>query len=74
MMTHSSTLAWEISWTEEPGSEGQESLVCSSPWGDKESDTEKVLPKGSGVKGWSGGVLRARLCPLPYGDLDREKG
>ena len=31
MATHSSILAWEISWTEEP---------CGySPWGHKESDT-----------------------------------
>ena len=31
MATHSSTLAWRIPWTEEPGS--------YSPWGHKESDT-----------------------------------
>ena len=31
MATHSSTLAWRIPWTEEPGS--------YSPWGRKESDT-----------------------------------
>ena len=30
MATHSSTLAWRIPWTEEPGS--------YSPWGHKESD------------------------------------
>ena len=30
MATHSSILAWEISWTEEPGG--------YSPWGGKESD------------------------------------
>ena len=30
--THSSILAWEISWTEEPGG-------LYSPWGHKESDT-----------------------------------
>ena len=30
MATHSSILAWEIPWTEEPG--------CHSPWGRKESD------------------------------------
>ena len=35
MATHSSTLAWEIQWTEEPG----RSLVGYSPWGRKESDT-----------------------------------
>ena len=33
--THSSTLAWKISWTEEPGS--------YSPWGCKESDTTEQL-------------------------------
>ena len=31
MATHSSTLAWKIPWTEEPGR--------YSPWGCKESDT-----------------------------------
>ena len=30
MVTHSSTLAWRIPWTEEPG--------VYSPWGLKESD------------------------------------
>ena len=34
MATHSSILAWNIPWTEEPG-RGQ------SPWGRKESDTLK---------------------------------
>ena len=33
MATYSSILAWEIPWTEEPGSESY------SPWGCKESDT-----------------------------------
>ena len=31
MATHSSILAWKISWTEEPGR-------LHSPWGRKESD------------------------------------
>ena len=31
--THSSTLAWKIPWTEEPG----------SPWGREESDTTEQL-------------------------------
>ena len=31
MATHSSILAWEIPWTEEPGR-------LHSPWGHKESD------------------------------------
>ena len=35
MATHSSTLAWEIPWTEEPGR--------LSPWGHKESDTTERL-------------------------------
>ena len=35
MATHSSTLAWKIPWTEEPGS--------YSPWGRKESDTTEQL-------------------------------
>ena len=32
MATHSSILAWEIPWTEDPGG-------LHSPWGQKESDT-----------------------------------
>ena len=35
MATHSSTLAWKIPWTEEPGG--------YSPWGRKESDTTERL-------------------------------
>ena len=35
MATHSSILAWRISWTEEPGG--------YSPWGLKESDTTQGL-------------------------------
>ena len=35
MATHSSTLAWKISWTE--------NLVGYSPWGHKESDTTEQL-------------------------------
>jgi len=34
MATHSSVLAWEIPWIEEPGS-----LAGYCPWGHKESDT-----------------------------------
>ena len=35
MTTHSSTLAWKITWMEEPGG--------YSPWGCKESDTAERL-------------------------------
>ena len=35
MATHSSILAWRISWTEEPGG--------YSPWGHKELDTTEQL-------------------------------
>ena len=35
MATHSSTLAWEIPWTE--------GLVGYSPWSSKESDTTEQL-------------------------------
>jgi len=35
MATHSSTLAWKIPWTEEPGS--------YSPWGRKELDMTERL-------------------------------
>ena len=44
MATHSSILAWEMSWTEEPGvlhsgkCHGQRILVCYTPRGHKELD------------------------------------
>ena len=38
MASHASVLAWEISWTEEPG--GQQS------WGHEESDTTEQMEKG----------------------------
>ena len=38
MATHSSTLAWQIPWTEEPGK-----LVGCSPWGWEESDMTEWL-------------------------------
>ena len=37
MATPSSTLAWEIPWTEEPG------RATYSPWGHRESDTTEQL-------------------------------
>ena len=37
MATHSSTLAWEIPWTEKPGIQGY------SPWGREESDVTEQL-------------------------------
>ena len=40
MATHSSPLAWKISWTEEPG---RLHLVGYSPWGRKEVDTTERL-------------------------------
>ena len=40
MATHSSTLAWKIPWTEEPG--WQDTV---GPWGHKELDTtERARP------------------------------
>ena len=46
MATYSSTLAWKIPWTEEPG--GLQSMgsqrVGYSPWGRKESDTTERIP------------------------------
>ena len=38
MATHSSTVAWRIPWTEEPGPRSQR-----SPWGHKEPGTTKSL-------------------------------
>ena len=52
MATHSSTLAWKILWTEEPGSlqsnmtgesHGRRSLVGHSPQGRKGLDTTEQL-------------------------------
>ena len=47
MATHSSTLAWKIPWTEEPGvlpgeSQGWRSLVGCRLWGHTESDTTEA--------------------------------
>ena len=42
MSTHSSMLAWEISWTEEPDG-------LYSPWGRKESDTTERLTSGTSL-------------------------
>ena len=41
MATHSSILAWEIPWTEEPG---------GSPWGHKELDMTERLTRFMEVK------------------------
>ena len=38
MATHSSILAWEIPWTEEPGK-------LYSPWGHKEWDVHNLVTK-----------------------------
>ena len=46
MATHSSILAWEIPWTEEPAR-------LHSPWGHKELDTTERL-KGRALPGWKG--------------------
>ena len=44
MVPHSSTLAWKIPWTEEPGRlQSRRSLVGCSLWGCKESDTTEQL-------------------------------
>ena len=45
MATHSSTLAWKIPWTEEPGrlQSMRKSLVGCCPWGREELDTTKRL-------------------------------
>ena len=43
MAPHSSTLAWKIPWTEEPGRLQSMGLVGCSPWGHEESDTTERL-------------------------------
>ena len=43
LATHSSTLAWRISWTEEPGG--------LSPWGRTELDTTKGLSTHADMTG-----------------------
>ena len=42
MATHSSTLAWKIPWTEEPGKLQSIGLHRVGPWGHEESDTSKA--------------------------------
>ena len=41
MAIHSSTIAWKIPWTEEPGG--------YSPWGHKESDTKLFTSAGQSI-------------------------
>ena len=43
MATHSSILAWEIPWTEEPA-------AGNSPWGHKQLDTTEQLNHHQGKK------------------------
>ena len=42
MEAHSSILAWEIPWTEEPGGL-HKTQDCYSPWGRKKSDTAEQV-------------------------------
>ena len=59
MATHSSILAWEIPWTEEPGK-------LYSPWGHKEWDVHNLVTKQQ-QQSWPG-LMRGTLhppCPRP---------
>ena len=63
MATHSSTIAWKIPWTEEPGR--------LSPWGHKESDTtERLHLVGAGqLKKKESTKEKAASAPLPSSAL-----
>ena len=61
MATHSSPLAWKISWTEEPG---RLHLVGYSPWGRKEVDTTERLHLTEPGKLWGHYILVVSLFPL----------
>ena len=55
--THSSILAWRVSWTEEPGGYG--------PWGRKESDTAEYVYTHTHTHTYTslcGGTLWAIVC------------
>ena len=56
MATHSSILAWRISWTEEPGG-------SSSPWGQRESHTAERLTLTQSLKYLLSGPLQ-KVCQL----------
>ena len=60
MATHSSTLAWKIPWTEEPG----------SPWGLKESDTTERLHFTS--QAWHIVMTQKKLGVPADGDCSHE--
>ena len=62
MATHSSTVAWRIPWTEEPGPRSQR-----SPWGRKEPDTTKLLTLSLftfTVTLWGGDYVFQLVCVL----------
>ena len=65
MATHSSILAWEISWTEEPGG--------YSPWGRKESDMTERLNNNNWLKTQSHGWNDVVKSSKPSLERDAEK-
>ena len=66
MVTHSSILAWKITWTEEPGG-------LYSPWGRKESDMTEPTPEASLILRLLSLVVRPTVTPpcLNKGNLSR---
>ena len=53
LATHSSILAWRITWTEGPDG-------LNSPWGHKESDTTKLLKQTDSIQKYISYVIRKR--------------
>ena len=62
MAPHSSTFAWKIPWTEEPGS-------CS-PWGHEESDRTERLPFHFSLSGIGEGNGNPLHCSCPENPRD----
>ena len=65
MAPHSSTLAWKIPWTEEPG--------CG-PWGREESDTTEWLPFHSSLSCTGEGNGNPLQCSCLENPRDGEPG
>ena len=60
MATHSSVLAWRISWTEEPGELQSMGLQSRTQLSDQHLVTFKHLPRAT--IGWKG-ALMTNQCP-----------
>ena len=66
MATHSSTLAWKIPWTEEPGG--------LQPWGREESDMTELLHFHFSLSCFGEGNGNTLQCSCLENPRDREPG